>query len=1020
MPIAYHWISGYEENEGQELDVHVHDCLIIFTLTNYFAIEYKELGKRTRVICEKEEEEIRMEGRMIDVFCEDFREFLINRKEVLGSLKVRIQVQNLSKEEFRKEELIVFFKPFKPILEVDKEKFTIGFNLNDSTKKQADHLSFHGVRSLEVFANPLLMKMILKKVDFFDIMPTAYHWISGYEENEEQELDVHVHDCLIIFTLTNYFAIEYKEMGKRTQVICGEEEEEIKVKGRIIDVFCDDFREFLMNRKEVLGSLKVYGCNHCIYIHNKMFECMKFALKSRSDKLQVNSIQLDIFSQRQVIALLKLTNPKVLTSIFFDSTNIKEAAKFLVKWNKGYRLDVYFQFDTTSKSSLTSVKNMLKYPFTFGRIQMQNLSKEVFRKEELILFFKPFKPIIVVDKQKFTIGFNLNDPSEKQIDPLNLQGVRSVEVFANPLLMGKILKKMDFVDVQHLRKVSRNIRSCIDFLKLTSDLTSYSIEQKKSDSDKSRLNFGWMLKKLFRLVFLGEIEMNNNFRLKQNTSSKDRDVPDTFVIIMEPENGKRKCIRYQSRESLKNGDDWHIDKFIYCGDQLIERVVNDFETNIRHQRSTMDCLTLKCNRKLFELIGNVLKLKNSPLGVKELKMEVANEKDIMNILPYLDSVEDIYIVPVPTCNLNLTDVSKLNQWRNASKLRIFNCTIMNSIQELNILNFQSINITVNDISTNDVIYLKENLMESVNLFKFYISFDKSLIDESLFTLMPPPNIERPGYIDCHQPERKDGSFHEEDYTETNFFIRLENNECKSMVYDSSTYIPEGYYQKNRVHRGDALLEMAANDFKVILQHQKSILDNMLFITGKKCMKSIGNVLKSRNTRLRVKSLDIVVKDEKDVMNILPYLNSVKYISIIGDSVTLKDAPKLKQWRSAFHLNMHGCTIWNSIQELNLRNFEKVDIKIYRISSDDMIYLKENLYHSVKPFEFKIAFENSTIDYRQPVYHGVHNNQGIWYFPLSTADKFLHIKFSISEKIVIFKSVDRDSVPQQFLNRVVRR
>uniref|UniRef100_A0A1I7UDX6 FTH domain-containing protein n=1 Tax=Caenorhabditis tropicalis TaxID=1561998 RepID=A0A1I7UDX6_9PELO len=158
-----------------------------------------------------------------------------------------------------------------------------------------------------------------------------------------------------------------------------------------------------------------------------------------------------------------------------------------------------------------------------------------------------------------------------------------------------------------------------------------------------------------------------------------------------------------------------------------------------HQKSIMDQLFLKPIGNLFDLIGDVLKSRDTPLRVKKLMMTRANENEIMNILPYLDSVESIvnnYWEPDPL-NLNLAEVSKLVQWRNALELEFFDCIIKNSIEELNLINFQQIDIRINSLTTDDVIYLKKNIPKSSEIEIFEITFKDSLIDDSLYTLLPP-------------------------------------------------------------------------------------------------------------------------------------------------------------------------------------------------------------------------------------------------------------------------------------------
>uniref|UniRef100_A0A1I7UDZ2 FTH domain-containing protein n=1 Tax=Caenorhabditis tropicalis TaxID=1561998 RepID=A0A1I7UDZ2_9PELO len=293
-----------------------------------------------------------------------------------------------------------------------------------------------------------------------------------------------------------------------------------------------------------------------------------------------------------------------------------------------------------------------------------------------------------------------------------LQDNRSSEVFTNPLLMDRILVE---IECQCLRKVSRGIRLCVDSLKPDPQIAKYKI--KLIDN------------------FPGTVEIYITTKLSEDS----------------------KYVKYRSREFLLNDDDQYENDFVYCDGPLIERVVNDFRIIFQHQVSMMSKFNLKVNGEILKSIGNVLKSRDTPLNVEMLKMKVANEKDIMSILPYLDSVESIEIGSYSEGDLSLSDVSRLDQWRNACELKVEDLTIMNSIQELNLHNFQEIDIKVNNISTNDFIYLKEIAEQSKKFIYFKIDFEHSLIDDSFYTSLPPymrnPNAKKTWYFPLSSPQK---------------------------------------------------------------------------------------------------------------------------------------------------------------------------------------------------------------------------------------------------------------------------
>uniref|UniRef100_A0A1I7UDZ7 F-box domain-containing protein n=1 Tax=Caenorhabditis tropicalis TaxID=1561998 RepID=A0A1I7UDZ7_9PELO len=533
-------------------------------------------------------------------------------------------------------------------------------------------------------------------------MPIAYHWVSEHQEDDKQKLQVYLDSSntnKIVFHLPNNFTIIYEKTEESTRVQCEKLKIITTVEREYIQVFCEDLKECLINRKSALAWFRVAGELSDTGI-TQIYECMELALKSRRNKLEVMEIEFEAFNSKQQIVLLKFIIPTDMMHIHFKSPDNYEVYNFLRNWNQGCRLGVTFEPSDASTEDLMSVKKMLNYPSTFFKITYKFPDRK-WSTERLMIIFKPFKPYYAEFRSSWVI-FQLGKLSEsrnltEQINRLSLRNACSSEVFEKPALLEIILEELDFFDIQRLRKVSRGIRSCIDTLKPEPHITEYSIEQRKS-------------------IFV------DNY-------------PETLLVKIYTRNDSKKWIVYRERELLQYENSWDVDEFVYCGDQLIERVFNDFKTNIEHQESTLDWLQLECNEKLLKLIRNVLESRDTPLSCKEVWIKVDNESEIMNILPFLDSVHRIIISS--NKSLYLEYVPKLDQWKNASSIILELGTITNSIQELNLHNFKFIGITINSISSNDVIYLKEIAIKSKEDISFIIYYNNSSIDDSLYTSTPP-------------------------------------------------------------------------------------------------------------------------------------------------------------------------------------------------------------------------------------------------------------------------------------------
>uniref|UniRef100_A0A1I7UE53 F-box domain-containing protein n=2 Tax=Caenorhabditis tropicalis TaxID=1561998 RepID=A0A1I7UE53_9PELO len=273
-------------------------------------------------------------------------------------------------------------------------------------------------------------------------MATAYHWISSHPEENLPGLAVYMlKEGYFIIELSNLVKIYYSEASSgnqvRTRVKYGRKDTEVN--GKFIQV--------------------VYTIS----------ECMESALRARSEKLRVKRIE--VFN----LDILKLNDPEEVTSICSRSQDIDETVLFLRDWNQGCRLEVEFKMENISREQLESIKKSLGYSSTFNRIKIQFQWIIEWSQEQMIFFFKPLK-FSIWHMYPIIIRFDLKDPSE---DVDEQSSHTPIKVFANPLLMEMILEGIDFFDIQRLRKVSRDIRSCIHYLKPDPRIRRYEIQSFK-------------------------------------------------------------------------------------------------------------------------------------------------------------------------------------------------------------------------------------------------------------------------------------------------------------------------------------------------------------------------------------------------------------------------------------------------------------------------------------------------------------------------------------------------------------
>ncbi|PIC16625.1 hypothetical protein B9Z55_023171 [Caenorhabditis nigoni] len=113
------------------------------------------------------------------------------------------------------------------------------------------------------------------------------------------------------------------------------------------------------------------------------------------------------------------------------------------------------------------------------------------------------------------------------------------------------------------------------------------------------------------------------------------------------------------------------------------------------------------------------------------------ETNSLKIIEFLYplSYEFISEIEVP---FQIDQLSETSQWDNAEQLISRYLTITTPIQDMNILHFINLELRVKTLSSDDVPYLKTNLLKSSKFQKFEISSREWTIDESLHLLIGEP------------------------------------------------------------------------------------------------------------------------------------------------------------------------------------------------------------------------------------------------------------------------------------------
>ncbi|KAF1754722.1 hypothetical protein GCK72_021286 [Caenorhabditis remanei] len=488
-----------------------------------------------------------------------------------------------------------------------------------------------------------------------------------------------------------------------TQISFSFNDQEAKVDDYFISVVCEDVEAFVRNQINQLthlslNTLETDGDQMMLETNiNRICRCLKNSLQSRTEKLKVEHFNLSVLEISQVVSAVNLLHRDILRSVivhlpFEDQVFPADDFIPLIEGQGRQRLDLTIMLHKFSLEVLEEVRTLLTYTSQLNSITVNYT----------IIDEKCIELIAETEHspEKKTVKFSIDhadDPIE-EMTMLNLSDNKChLNIFEIPSIMKSIASNLECPQIQSLRKVSRGIRQSVDYVKPDPHIHRYVF---------------W-LKNYLRV----DIEQMMNGPI---------------------------ATRYKG--SLE---------------QKAVRVVNDFDLNTRHQKSCMNWLSIEMDEetwklkeeeddpalsKFFKLLRDVLISRTSPLKVEYLTLYTRWQCLMMDILPYLDAefLENIHIHRIEgineECTIDLDEISKTEQWSKAKRLWMTDLTVRMSIQDMNILNFKWIQITVETMTREDITYCRKSLPQSSVFLVVKIRIKKCSSEDFLATLGEPYRV----------------------------------------------------------------------------------------------------------------------------------------------------------------------------------------------------------------------------------------------------------------------------------------
>ncbi|EFO94160.1 hypothetical protein CRE_31490 [Caenorhabditis remanei] len=505
--------------------------------------------------------------------------------------------------------------------------------------------------------------------------------------------------------------------------------------------FVEDREEIINNQAGLVNSLKIkysgleenYTKEKLDPVITQIFKC----LESRKELLQVKRLSIDAVDMSQALTVVKLLDPSVLKKVEFcfenrnEDINIEDALA-LVDWNEGQRIKLVFKLHIMRPEYLESVKRFLLHRSTFTEIFVYY--------KHCVHDIPSLRTIIDVpmqhespdSKEKF-IKFRLSHCLLLSADfvKLTLSNDVSAMVLENPVIMKRVIRWSENWNVQCLRKTSRGIRDCVDFLRPVTHVDEYSV---------------YFLCDIHPSAKIGvEYNFTRSWLYGKNATSKDRN---------------ELCQKAQAR--VLNNFEVNLGRQNTCLKKL--KFIFSYIDSLRNEKNPKPSKKEfeRLNQLTIQFLGklkDILSKRSQLLKVKVLEVLCCTDDNLMQILPYLDpnclkkiklidpgseySKFDYDRVKYPEFMLKpfvLDEICQLEQWKKATELEIRSHPISTSIQKMNISNFSKLTMEVDTISSEDVLYLKDHLLLSTTFQKFTIDFKNTTIDyETLYGLIGPPH-----------------------------------------------------------------------------------------------------------------------------------------------------------------------------------------------------------------------------------------------------------------------------------------
>ncbi|KAF1754393.1 hypothetical protein GCK72_020954 [Caenorhabditis remanei] len=491
-------------------------------------------------------------------------------------------------------------------------------------------------------------------------------------------------------------------------------------------IFCEDLREILLEQNFALQGLSIYTVGDYDspdFITSPILDTIKTSLSLKSVKMVIESLHLEIFRIEQVLDLLSYINLKRLNRLVLripatdaqvDFEQLlaldiwREFENFVVKWHTILITSRIFKtiricFEHLDHEKVKEILSQRIHGKICRLLRVPNSINQVLATE-----LDENSITVSRDQDKYKYDFLATD---EDFIPLAVSSDWS-KTLENKTIIELLLDHLGFIEIQTLRKVCSNIRTCIDHYKPDPNLTKLGIIVKELCYGEVDIKMGFM---------------DGSYR---ETSYEKVQYGCKVGDILLPEQDMHE-ICLNDLMTIMPRKEFHLEEF-------------EFAVPCTRYSHVPELFAQK--KEFVEKLEKLLIPNNVLMKARKfIYFENCHETDQMpNSILWLEpiSLELIEMHSDKRREAKMNEVMKLimdsNQWQYAKEYVMKEFAFLGKVNPDQFVHFSKIDITVENWTNEDFFNWQEEVLYSPSFIKYKISFRNCSIDNDIYNLLGLP------------------------------------------------------------------------------------------------------------------------------------------------------------------------------------------------------------------------------------------------------------------------------------------